>query len=172
MANERVVFFSDRNRACFVSIVRQQGQQDAPGTPSSKRQKHSRNKRTASRKARNETTEDPTRDSTSLGSSSGHTAPGGNRYDGVVEYPDEGDGGRREQHPAAPGELAIDVVPTASSKQCHSASVALRGTVDVEVRNRSNHFASSPPTVAVSVVAHGNRQSGTVVILSLFGQIV
>lgn len=117
---------------------------------SSKRRKQARKKRTVSIKNRHKTTEDSVGDSTSLGSSSGHTVPGGHRYDGLGAHSDSGDGKQNHQDPAVTGELKIDVIPTSSSKRCHSATVSLRATVDAEVK-RQRSYCLSPKTMVASI---------------------
>lgn len=136
MVNE--LCFHDRNCAYCLACMLQHGQHDAPSVPSSKRRGNVHKERTsaASSTTRNKIAEDPARDSTSLGSPSGLAVPRGNRDDGVGGNPDAGEGAQHQLDPAAQGELQIDVIPTSSSKRCHSASVALRGTVDVEVRSQ------------------------------------
>lgn len=136
----------------FVGLPMQQhGQQDAHSTASSKSGKRMRNKRTLSSRTHHTATTTPTASadgSSSLGPSSSSTATGAHRYGDLVRgEPDVGLGivvggmagegvqNQQEDRDAA-GELTIDVIPTSSSKRYHAASVALRGTVDIEVRTR------------------------------------
>lgn len=117
----------------------QHGQQDAPSTPFSKRRKNAKKKRAVSSRSLSPTTAaptDPASGSTSFVGppSSGTPATGTHRYGCGGGYPEGGaqDENHRDSSEASE-ELAIDVVPTSSSKRCHSASVMLRGTVDMEV---------------------------------------
>ena len=114
-------------------LLTQHGQHDTSGTPSSKRRKNAKKKRAASSRSPPPTAaaSDSASASTSVGRSSGTPTTGSHR---LGEFPEEGAKDRASE------ELAIDVIPTSSSKRCHSASVALRSTVDSEVSLRCSRW--------------------------------
>lgn len=107
--------------------VSQHGQQDVPSNPTSKRRKHTRKKRATRSRSLSQIAAADSGSGSKVGPSTGTPSTGPLRYGCAGGYPEEG------AQDKALNELAIDVIPTSSSKRCHSASVVLRGTVDSEV---------------------------------------
>eukprot|EP00752_Nemacystus_decipiens_P009941 g8865.t1 len=109
------------------------GQHDVSGNPSSKRRKN-KEKRAASSRSPPPTTaaSDSAGGSATVGPSSGTPTTDTIRYGCLEGFPED------IAQDKAPEELAIDVIPTSSSKRCHSASVVLRSTVDSEVLGRAH----------------------------------
>lgn len=131
---------------CLLSPVQHDHQDDPVTPPSSKRRKKGRKNKAASSKTPPTTISDATTtedSATHLGRSLNPSTTGTHRHDGAkgghatsvgasAGVPMSAVGGSQEGQ-IAPGQLAIDVIPTSSSKRCHAANVALRGTVDIEV---------------------------------------
>ncbi|CAM9599517.1 unnamed protein product [Scytosiphon promiscuus] len=124
--------------------------QDDPASPSAKRRKKGRKNRPASSSTLPTTTGDSP---THLDRSFSPALPGIHLHDGVradhavsveaaVTVPGGAAGGIQDETVVS-GELSIDVIPTSSSKRCHSSNVALRGTVDSEVMARAHRTISA-----------------------------